>query len=205
MFRHRFYAPALSNHLFDFQNQLEQALNFWEKALIEKGHRNNYPDSIQLIDLPAVDKPGSWFQKYQKKLTQAREELTRYQQIKERIAQAKLHARRNEYNVDILNQINELQIYPAKLLLLLADYDKATASDRKVARRKIQDYVNSFSQLRKNYEKAFTKTRILENPADYILDANGHHHLANGTNNSDWMYVYELAMNNAINQWNVIQ
>ncbi len=41
----------------------------------------------------------------------------------------------------------------------------------------------------------------MANPAEYILDQNQHHHLANGTNNSDWMYVYELAMNLKINNW----
>ncbi len=43
-------------------------------------------------------------------------------------------------------------------------------------------------------------TRILNNPADYIPDQNHHAHLANGTINNDWMYVYELAMNQKINK-----
>ena len=52
IFRHRFYAPALSDTSFEFQDLLEQALVFWETALIEKGHRNNYPEKIDLIELP---------------------------------------------------------------------------------------------------------------------------------------------------------
>jgi hexosaminidase len=43
LYRHRFYGPALSNASFEFQNNLEQALVFWEKALLDKGYRNNYP------------------------------------------------------------------------------------------------------------------------------------------------------------------
>jgi hypothetical protein len=31
-----------------------------------------------------------------------------------------------------------------------------------------------------------------------VLDQNHHHHLANGTLNNDWMYVYELALNEKI-------
>ena len=42
---------------------------------------------------------------------------------------------------------------------------------------------------------------LLINPPDYVTDQNQHHHLANGTNNSDWMFVYELAMNKKITGW----
>ena len=52
-----------------------------------------------------------------------------------------------------------------------------------------------------HFENVFSMTRILNNPADYILDQNVHEHLANGSNRSDWMYVYELAMNSKINNW----
>ncbi|MEJ7676157.1 MAG: hypothetical protein WKF59_26515 [Chitinophagaceae bacterium] len=48
MFRHRFYAPALASASFEFQDSLEKALVFWETALINKGHRNNYPKKLNL-------------------------------------------------------------------------------------------------------------------------------------------------------------
>ena len=37
--------------------------------------------------------------------------------------------------------------------------------------------------------------------ADPGGDFDKHQHLANGTVNSDWMYVYELAMNAKISDW----
>jgi hexosaminidase len=113
---------------------------------------------------------------------------------------------RNHYNLELLNGLNELQIYPANLLLLLADYDKAKAArQKKEASQRIQQYVNNFPVLRKQFEEVFSKTRFLENPAGYQLDQNGHHHLANGTNNSDWMYVFELEMNKKINSWSPVK
>ena len=39
------------------------------------------------------------------------------------------------------------------------------------------------------------------NPPGYQLDSNFHHHLANGTNTTDWMFIYEIAMNKKINDW----
>ena len=199
MFRHRFYAPALASASFEFQDSLEKALVFWETALINKGHRNNYPKKIELMDLPEQKNNKAWSEKYKSKLQQAKEEVVRYQEIKNRIAKATQLARQNEFSLSLMNQINELQIYPAKLLLLLEKYDNA--SDKLAAKEDIKRYVTNFNTIKNNYEQVFSKTRIMANPAEYILDQNQHHHLANGTNNSDWMYVYELAMNSKINDW----
>jgi hypothetical protein len=111
-------------------------------------------------------------------------------------------ARRNDYTLQILNAINELQVYPALVLTLLGKFDMTeTPTAKKAAAKELENLVNSFSGLRKKYEDVFSKTRFLVNPANYILDQNHHHHLANGTNNSDWMYVYELAMNKKLSKW----
>ena len=47
----------------------------------------------------------------------------------------------------------------------------------------------------------FPQTRILSNPDNYVRDQNRHEHLANGTNNDDWMFMYELAVNKKITDW----
>jgi hypothetical protein len=202
MFRHRFYAPALADRSFEFQDSLEKALVFWETALIDKGDRNNYPKKIDLIELPDQGKSKVWSEKYQAKIEQAKEEAARYQEIKNRIDKATHLARHNQYALEIMNQINELQIYPSKLLLLFKKYDNAfSASDRRDAKDDIKRYVTNFNTIRNNYEQVFSKTRIMANPDNYIADQNQHDHLANGTNNSNWMYVYELAMNSKINDW----
>lgn len=202
LFRHRFYGAAVGDSTFEFQNELEQALSFWETAFFEKGHRENYPSNIHLIELPDAAKPGTWKQQYSKKIAKAKEELKRYQQIKSRIEKAQQVATRNHYSLALMNAINDLQIYPAQLLLKLSAYDEAaTAQGRKEKQQQVQQLANSFAERRKQFEEVFSATRILSNPADYIIDQNGHHHLANGTLNSDWMYVYELAMNKKIGEW----
>ncbi|MEO5998015.1 MAG: glycoside hydrolase family 20 zincin-like fold domain-containing protein [Chitinophagaceae bacterium] len=200
-FRHRFYAPALADASFEFEDSLEKALEFWETALITKGHRNNYPGKIDLVELPDQNNNKVWSEKYKAKIQQAKTEVIRYQEIKNRIAKASRLARHNEYALAIMNQINELQIYPAKLLLLLEKFDNASGGDKSAQKDEVKNYVADFDTLRKKYEDVFSKTRILANPADYVPDQNHHHHLANGTNNSDWMYVYELAMNAKIEDW----
>ena len=39
MFRQRFYAPALAPASFDFQDQLEKALVFWETSFDQQGRQ----------------------------------------------------------------------------------------------------------------------------------------------------------------------
>ncbi|MEO6720009.1 MAG: glycoside hydrolase family 20 zincin-like fold domain-containing protein, partial [Ferruginibacter sp.] len=201
MFRHRFYAPTLAASSFDFQDQLERALVFWETALINKGDRNNYHKEIDLIALPEQTGTGKWSNDYNAKLEQAKEEVERYDSIRNQLQKAIQLTIRNEYALSMFNQINELQIYPAKLLLLLEKYDKAPSANRELVKQELEKLVKSFEEIRKNYEEVFSQTRVLNNPGDYVTDQNQHEHLANGTNNSDWMFFYELAMNKKINDW----
>jgi hypothetical protein len=201
-FRHRFYAPALGDAAFEFQDDLESALAFWETALLDKGHRNNYPQAIDLIALPDPAKPGAWRRQYGERLARARAEMVRSDSISSRIKRARTLVRRNEYALTLLEELNRLQIYPASLLLKLEAYDELKPSPAKeAARREIRAQLDRFPAIRAAFEAVFSKTRLLQNPAGYQLDSNFHHHLANATNTADWMYVYELAMNRELEKW----
>ncbi len=201
IFRHRFYAPELSDPSFEFQDQLELALNFWDGALLSKGRRTHYMMNVTFMSLPEKGKPGEWSEKYKEKISRAGIEIERYKTIKEKISRAKKLARRNYYSLALLDQINELQIYPSQLLLFIDKYDRAiTESDKKKAGSELLVLVESFNQIRLAYESVFSATRFIKNPDGYILDQNLDFMLANGTNSSDWMYVYELKMNDMLKQ-----
>lgn len=199
IFRHRFYGPELSASFYSFQDSLEQSMTFWETALINKGSRDNYPLEIDVLDLPDANASGEWSKKYAKKLSAARKEVARYNSIKKKISGSIGAAKRNKYALEIFDRMNDLQIYPAQLLLKLEKYDKAKSpSDKRQTALEVKNFSAGFAAIRKSYESITTKTRVLQNPPDYLADQNHHHHLANGTNNSDWMYVYELAFNESI-------
>ncbi|GGC12528.1 hypothetical protein GCM10011325_44240 [Dyadobacter sediminis] len=212
LFRHRFYSPAFSEVSFEFQDDLEQALSFWDTALIDqdmpvkldrgRGGRIVFPKVIDLIELPDSLQIGKWSKTYAQRIIMAQRELSRYDSIKSKIGIAEKLAIRNSYSVSLMKQINELQIYPAKLILLLNKYDIATdKNEKKIAQREIREYVANFKVIRKSFEDVFSKTRFIKNPDDYIRDQNSGNMLANGTSNSDWMHVYELAMNKQIKSW----
>ncbi|MEP7257752.1 MAG: glycoside hydrolase family 20 zincin-like fold domain-containing protein [Flavitalea sp.] len=200
LFRHRFYGPSLEENYFNFEDSLEISLDFWESALLNKGRRNNYPASIDMISLPEDPEPVVWREKYMAKIEQARKEVSSYKRINEKIEKAQGAALRNQYSLRIFKQINELQVYSSKVLLLLNGIDMAgDISSRNLAKQELRQYVNDFSSLRKQFEKVFAETRILNKPCDLLPDQGPH--LANGTINTDWMYVYELALNRKINYW----
>jgi hexosaminidase len=212
LFRHRFYSPALSEIAFEFQDDLEQALSFWDTALIKqdmpvkldrgRGGRIVFPKIIDLIELPDSLQAGKWSKTYNQRITMAQSKLSRYDSVKLKIEKVEQLAVRNNYSVSLMKQINELQIYPARLIILLNNYDLAKGeAEKRLAKRKIRDYVANFKMVRKSFEDVFSETRFIKNPDGYIRDQNSGNMLANGTNNSDWMYVYELAMNKRIRSW----
>ncbi|MCE5347675.1 MAG: beta-N-acetylhexosaminidase [Bacteroidales bacterium] len=219
IFRHRFYAPELSDPSCEFQNMLELALWFWDGALInnstyykhlskddvynpsgDRGDRRIYPEYIDLIELPDPDKPGEWSDRYKDKISLAGKEVSRYETIKNRIANASKLARRNHYSLALMNQINEFQIYSSNIILLLEKYDKSTSTaGRQSMKTEIQNYVSSFSKIRCTLENVISETRFLKDPDGYIRSKTAD--LANGGKDNDWMFVYETVMNEKVKNW----
>ena len=195
-FRHRFFSPAVAGPEFECRDTLESAITFWETAFLEEGDRESYYPTYKLMGLPDAADKGHWSAHYQKKLEDAARTMQTYQLVKQRIQRCMTLSRRNRYALEVLDQINELQGYSARLLLLLKKYDEG-----KEDLRQIRECVNSFPAIRKQLEEVFGRTRMMGNPREYIRDANLHLHLANGTNSTDWMYYYELPMNTKADQW----
>ncbi len=205
IFRHRFYAPELESDSFNFQDSLEKMINFWSRALLTEGNRYKYNEKLKYIDLPDNARSTDWSVKYKEKLNSAGIAVREYKLISGNLAGAAALTRRNSYSLEVFNQINELQVYSSKLLILLGQYDTAPVQGKKEVALAIKKFVADFAELRVHFEKIYSQTRLLGNPAGYQLDSNFHHHLANGTNNTDWMFMCELAMNRKIVEWLSLQ
>lgn len=201
IFRHRFFAPVLSAPRYEFQDSLEVALDFWDNAFLNKGKRIHYPYDADYISLPVKDSAGIWSSKYGLKIERAKIEIARHERIQKILSQNIKLARRNYYNLEIMNAINELQVYPSRLLLLLHSYDKASGVEKNKYKETIKKQLNAFADYRQKYESVFSQTRFLTNPPNYILDQNNDTMLANGTNNSDWMHAMELTFNDQVLKW----
>lgn len=180
-----------------FLDELEEALFFFDGALVTEGRRNPawQVRDFKLIELPNKNNLGEWSNTYKEKIDKAHQEEKRYEKIVEGINIAKQHALRNRYTLQIYEQTNHMQNYPTKLILALHEYD--TASDdalKEKALKKVYEVCYYFENMRTNLEEVYSKTRFMQNPDGYIADFNHHHHLSAKTNNSDWMYLYEIPM-----------
>ena len=92
--------------------------------------------------------------------------------------------------------------YPVRLLMALENYDKANGEDERAASlRQIKKVCSYFKEMRAELESVYSQTRFMSNPEGYIADQNHHRHLAAMTNNSDWLYLYELPMVEKIESW----
>lgn len=196
---------GLQRKQMDFLTEMEKAAFFFDGALVVSGSRNpawGVTDSFNLIQLPKTAKPGEWSRKYQLKLDSARIEMRRYTAISKGIQSAETYALRNRYTLEIYEQTGKLFNYPVRLLLALEAYDNADNSvKRNTALKQIKDECLYFYSMRKQLEAVYSQTRFMSNAEGYITDQNQHHHLAALSNNSDWMYLYEIPMVKAVELW----
>lgn len=205
IFRQRFYGSALGPESFEFQDQIEETTRFWETAFLKDGDREVYHKTFNLIDLPDLKNKRTWSKTYNEKLTKAAATVVRHAEISSKILKAKELARRNRYALSLFNVINDLQVYSSELLTLMKELDQSKDNDQKNKALLIKKHIGSFEGIRMRFEKSYSETRMMGNPPGYQLDSNFHHHLANGSNNTDWMFLYELPMNKKIMDWLTVQ
>ncbi len=187
-----------------FLDELEKAVSFFDSALVTSGRRNPAYGVAEftLIDIPDQNKPGAWSNTWQNKIELAKFEMKRYNRISNGIATAKKQALRNRYTLDIYEQTNNLQIYPSQLILALYAFDTATTKEaRKNAIAQVRQVCDHFSVMRSDLEKVYSQTRFMSNPEGYIAENNQHNHLAAKSNNSDWLFYFELPMVGKVKEW----
>lgn len=196
---------GLTKEHVSFITEMEQAASFFDGALVVSGSRNpawGVTNTFELVQLPDTLRPGKWSNLYKGKLDTARIEQTRYEKICAGIGQAKSHALRNRYTLDVYEQTNELFHYPVCLLLALENYDKAqTEVERKEAKKKLQTVCSSFKEMRSQFEHVYSRTRFMQQPEGYIKDMNHAKHLSDITSNSDWWFLFELPMFQKVSEW----
>lgn len=200
----REYGFRPEDNRMQFLDELEQAIFFFDGALVTAGRRNPAwgATAFTLMDLPDKTTPGAWSQKYKEKIDQAGKEALRYEKISEGIHTARQQALRNRYTLQVYEQTNQLQNYPTRLLLALHAYDTATSeASRQAALNQVAEVCDYFHVMRNNLETVYSETRFMQQPEGFIEDFNHHNHLSSKTSNSDWLYYYELPMVKKVRAW----
>ena len=187
-----------------FLDDLEKAFAFFDGALVTAGRRNPAwgVGKFTLLPLPQKGKTGEWCKKYAKKLEQAEREQERFERICKEFDRVRPMLKRNRFTFDIYAQLNELQHYPVKMILALAQYDRAaSAVEQQKAKQHLTQVCNDFQTMRNSLEKVYSQSRFLIQPAGVIDESNAHNHIAALTKNFDWMYLYEKPMVEQVEKW----
>jgi len=197
-YRQREFSNTLSSNEFAFIDELEKPVGFWKNVLLQRGNRNGLiknENAIneQIIDLPNKEKKGEWSSKYAERLEKAGSHLAATKDVASKINFMKANAKRNNYTLEIYEQVNELVRFSFNALLTLKEFDQATSEGQeKEALSKIKNLSEKFQEMREAFERVYGKTRILNKPDNYLLDQDHHFHSANQTINFDWQFIGEL-------------
>jgi hypothetical protein len=148
--------------------------------------------------MPDPQQPGKWSNENQEKLQKAAINLESCENISNTISLLKAKSVRNEYTLDVYEQVNELVKFAASTLLKLEQYDKAV--DKINHLNELKEIGEQFKQTRKKLEDVYGKARILTKPANYILDQDHHSHMANQSLNFDWQFQAEIMMIEKVNE-----
>lgn len=197
-YRQRTFGSELVAEDFAFINDLEASVAFWKNALLDDKDRNQLrridnPMQDAVLTLPEANAPGEWAERNKSKLAKAKENQQVLDSILYKISESKKAALRNNYALDVYEQVAKVTQFTNKSLLLLAAWDLAkTTEERESAKGKLLDLEDEWKTQLAELEKIYGKTRILNKPDDYILDQDHHVHLANqAIKFSDWQFYVE--------------
>jgi hexosaminidase len=196
-FRQLTFGPELVSEELTFVDLLEGPVAFWKNALLDGKDRNRLramdnPLEEALISLPNPDSTGKWIAKYEERITKAEENLAQVNEVLERIAESKKLAKRNVYTLEVYEQVAQAVQFSNRALITLAELDDPSGEKRAMAEQKLKGMAAEWTAIQSNLEKVYGKTRQLNKPADYILDQDHHHHLANQAKDfSDWQFYVE--------------
>ena len=199
-YRERSFGNILADSSYAFIDLLEGPVAFWKNALLEEGEQRNnlrkYDNPIgeAVIEMPDRNVIGQWSERYEQRLEQARQHLQTTKDVELKIAKAIENSSRNQYTLEVYEQVNQLIKFSLESLLTLESYDRASAENVENALRDVKALSGQFKELRDELELVYGRSRILEKPLNYKLDQDHHTHNANQSLNFDWQFYPEMLM-----------
>ena len=193
LFRIKNFGFQFGEDNYAFIDLLEKPVGMWLNMLLsENGWRpglskKQNPLESDIIDLPNLDKKGEWSKKHKVRINDAKRSLEISLKV-ETIINLIQGESQNPYLLEIYSQVNELTKFSSDAILKLEKVD----FDGDI--KHIKNLESEFNSMRNEFERIYSKTRILNKPDDYILDQDHHHHPANQTLNFDWQFLSEILL-----------
>ena len=152
------------------------------------------PLETHIVDLPEINNPGKWNQKFDKKITIAQSHIKDLKIIIEKINLQQTKTIRGSYALEVYEQVAKLALFSYETFIAISNFDKGE-NDLSLLLNKMEE----FNSIRDNFEKVYAKSRNIIKPDNYILDQDHHNHTANQTLNMDWQFIAEIKLFEKIN------
>ena len=200
-YRHRKFGNSFHSEKYSFIDLLDEPVGLWTNLFVEEGtHRNSLnqikdPIEKHIIDLPDFEKKGDWSKKYAKRLAELELQKKKLKKVKKTLDIIQKTGAKADYNLLIYGQVSNLVDYNFRLMEKLNNFDKAKTIDEETDHlESLYKIKNEFGLIRKEFERVYSQTRILDKPENYILDQDHHRHPANQTTNFDWQFTSEIML-----------
>ena len=193
-FNHRFFSPFVKNNT-NFIDELDNPVRDWAHLFVkEKQHRNRISKNknaieTHIIELPIIENKGKWLELNSEKIKKAKNHSQNLGKILKYIQELKTKIIRNNYALDVYEQVAKLTKFSYDAFLTLESFDKEEVSIKEVLKLN-----QKFFDVRAEFEDVYSKTRNINKHINYILDQDGHNHTANQSLNMDWQFIAELKL-----------
>ena len=163
----------------------------------------NEPEKIdftkRLIELPDLQKPGSWSQKYEQRLSEAVLIIDKYQRTSKTLDSLYNASKRNRYHWEVFSAINDFQITAPRLLLALMECDVKDRAQQLAGAEKLRNTLTEFDRAWENLQIVYGKTRFVSYPSNYVPDR--YFHFASQREDLTWMIQVEELFYQMVNRW----
>lgn len=187
-------------NLFDDDNGLQsmKQVEHWLKPL--EGQENKQFDySTKLIELPDLESPGSWSQKYKDRLDRSVAEMNNYNDVVQKLKDLNNSSGRNKYFWKLSLALYNFQTSAPRLLLGLKQSDSPDKAKRKTGIEAVQKALKDFQQAWAELQAVYSQTRFIANPSNYIPDR--YFHLASQREDLTWMIQAQELYESMIKKW----
>jgi len=197
-YRHREYGHELAGEEYAFVEQLEESVAWWNAALLKRDLRNflrdiEDPAEEAVIDLPFDGDHGDWTTEHSLRVQGAAVAVRECNKVLAAIDSMKTKVVRNQYRLEVYEQVAKLVRFSGIAVFTLQTYDIAMAGkEKEEALAILKQLPEDFKVLRAEFEEVYGRTRILHKPEGYILDQDHHYHMANQSINYDWQFWAEI-------------
>jgi hypothetical protein len=208
----------------DLYLQLRAAAHFWETSLVRKGNRMDMENALFelpgiahwvpedaregkkqttyediVIDLPDIDNPGEWTNKYKTRIDEAEKQYAIYKNTSKQLNELYEASIRNRFHWELFSALNDFQITAPKLLLALKQCDVEKKSKRKAGYIAVEKALMDFDKAWEELKSVYGKTRYLAYPENYVPDR--YFHFASQREDLTWMIQVEELLFPMINAW----